>query len=271
MKIHFRHLYASLRGIFDPNSVSVAHYASFIGAKSSTKCDVYLAKSNFKTHSSLEMREIMIGLILKDMYVMKRYMKTLLILLIGYIFLGYTMNNILFMGSWLLIIFAMLSITSFSYDDAAKWNNYALTMPIRRIDLVRSKYVLSLLLILAGSVLSLVFSVTLTLAKGSPVTSELFYSQAAVVFIAIFIISAVLPLMIKFGAEKARIMMFIIVMLPSCAVILIGKSGLLNMELLNRMIADHASVLPAAGVLAVLLMLLASYLISGRLIEKIDY
>ena len=52
LKIHFRHLYAPLRGIFDPNSVSVAHYASFIGANSSTKCDVYLAKSNFQTHSS---------------------------------------------------------------------------------------------------------------------------------------------------------------------------------------------------------------------------
>ncbi|WP_320952189.1 DUF6783 domain-containing protein, partial [Hungatella effluvii] len=34
MKIHSCHLYAPLRGIFCPNSVSVAHYASFIGAKS---------------------------------------------------------------------------------------------------------------------------------------------------------------------------------------------------------------------------------------------
>ncbi|WP_349771036.1 DUF6783 domain-containing protein, partial [Hungatella effluvii] len=34
MKNHSRHLHAPLRGIFGPNSVSVAHYASFIGTKS---------------------------------------------------------------------------------------------------------------------------------------------------------------------------------------------------------------------------------------------
>ena len=49
MKIHSRHLHAPLRGIFGPNSVSVAHYASFIGAKSPTKCDAQLTESNFQT------------------------------------------------------------------------------------------------------------------------------------------------------------------------------------------------------------------------------
>ena len=51
LKIHSRHLHAPLRGIFGPNSVSVAHYASFIGAKSPTKCNVQLPESNFQTHS----------------------------------------------------------------------------------------------------------------------------------------------------------------------------------------------------------------------------
>ena len=44
-------MYAPLRGIFGPNSVSVAHYVSFIGAKSPTKCDAHLAESNFQTRS----------------------------------------------------------------------------------------------------------------------------------------------------------------------------------------------------------------------------
>ncbi|WP_373263269.1 DUF6783 domain-containing protein [Hungatella hathewayi] len=51
LKIHFRQLYAPLRGILSPNSVSVAHYASFIGAQSPTKCDAHLTKSNFQTRS----------------------------------------------------------------------------------------------------------------------------------------------------------------------------------------------------------------------------
>jgi hypothetical protein len=55
-KIHFCHLHAPLRGIFSPNSVSVAHYASFIGAKSPTKCDAQLSESNFQTHSGLRFK-----------------------------------------------------------------------------------------------------------------------------------------------------------------------------------------------------------------------
>ncbi|KAA6136279.1 hypothetical protein F2P57_21330 [[Clostridium] symbiosum] len=52
LKIHSCQLHAPLRGIFGPNSVSVAHYASLIRAKSPTKCDAQLTESNFKTDSS---------------------------------------------------------------------------------------------------------------------------------------------------------------------------------------------------------------------------
>ena len=50
LKIHSRHLYAPLRGIFGPNSVNVARYASLIGTKSPTKWDAQLTESNFQTH-----------------------------------------------------------------------------------------------------------------------------------------------------------------------------------------------------------------------------
>ena len=51
LKIHSRHLYAPLRGIFGPNSVNVARYASLIGTKSPTKWDAQLTESNFQTRS----------------------------------------------------------------------------------------------------------------------------------------------------------------------------------------------------------------------------
>ena len=52
LKIHSRHLYAPLRGIFGPNSVNVARYASLIGTKSPTKWDAQLTESNFQTRSN---------------------------------------------------------------------------------------------------------------------------------------------------------------------------------------------------------------------------
>uniref|UniRef100_UPI003EBB1845 DUF6783 domain-containing protein n=1 Tax=Enterocloster aldenensis TaxID=358742 RepID=UPI003EBB1845 len=52
MKIHSRHLYAPLRGIFGPNSGYIARYAPFIWTKSPTKWDAHLTESNFQTHPS---------------------------------------------------------------------------------------------------------------------------------------------------------------------------------------------------------------------------
>ena len=52
LKIHSRHLPAPLRGIFGPNSVNVARYASLIGTKSPTKWDAQLTESNFQTRSN---------------------------------------------------------------------------------------------------------------------------------------------------------------------------------------------------------------------------
>ena len=52
LKIHSRHLYAPLRGIFGPNSVNVARYASLIGTKFPTKWNAQLTESNFQTHPS---------------------------------------------------------------------------------------------------------------------------------------------------------------------------------------------------------------------------
>lgn len=57
LKIHSRHLHAPLRGIFGPNSVNVARYASLIGTKSPTKWDAQLTESNFQTRSSINSRD----------------------------------------------------------------------------------------------------------------------------------------------------------------------------------------------------------------------
>ncbi|WWR18954.1 DUF6783 domain-containing protein [Lachnospiraceae bacterium JLR.KK009] len=52
LKIHSSHLHPLICGIFLPNSVNVARYASFIWQKSPTNCRIHLSESNFQTRSS---------------------------------------------------------------------------------------------------------------------------------------------------------------------------------------------------------------------------
>ena len=61
LKIHSRRLHAPLRGIFGPDSVSVARYASIIGTKSPTKWDAQPTESNFQTRSRIRSIELKPG------------------------------------------------------------------------------------------------------------------------------------------------------------------------------------------------------------------
>ncbi|WWR19189.1 DUF6783 domain-containing protein [Lachnospiraceae bacterium JLR.KK009] len=51
LEIHSRHLHPLICGIFLPNSINVARYASFIWQKSPTNCRIHLSESNFQTRS----------------------------------------------------------------------------------------------------------------------------------------------------------------------------------------------------------------------------
>ncbi|WP_394926472.1 DUF6783 domain-containing protein [uncultured Robinsoniella sp.] len=53
MKIHSRHLYAPLCGIFVPNSGYVVRLSPFIRDKSPINCDAHLPESNFKTRARI--------------------------------------------------------------------------------------------------------------------------------------------------------------------------------------------------------------------------
>ena len=52
----------------------------------------------------------------------------------------------------------MITITSFSYDALAKWDRYALSLPLTRKDIVAGKYLLSIILCLLATILSFLIS-----------------------------------------------------------------------------------------------------------------
>ncbi|MEG1783233.1 MAG: ABC-2 transporter permease, partial [Oscillospiraceae bacterium] len=101
------------------------------------------------------------GLILKDLYVLSKTFKVYGVLLLFYGVFGLTTGQPNFMMGMVCVLLAMLPITSLAYDERAKWDKYALTMPINKNDIVLSKYALGLLLSLIGAVISLVASVVI--------------------------------------------------------------------------------------------------------------
>lgn len=77
------------------------------------------------------------GLIIKDFMNLKKSLKMFLIISVFYFFMAISTDNPYFFTSILTVILPITTISLFSYDDMAKWDVYALTMPFDRKKLYR--------------------------------------------------------------------------------------------------------------------------------------
>lgn len=198
------------------------------------------------------------GLLLKDLINLKSQMKILGLLLLFYIFLAYQNRDLAFLSGMLMILSVMLSITSISFDERAKWDKYALTMPLSRRQLVFSKYILNLLSITAGCLI--IFAV-LPLLGGFG--QENLLTLAATSGAALLMNSLLLPIMFKFGVEKGRYILVMLILIPSVLTMLLPKSIRFDLSVLDQ----FSSLLAVAFFLLVIGAFAVSLLLSVRIME----
>ena len=96
----------------------------------------------------------MTGLVLKDMLVMRKTLKTYVLFLAFYLLLAviglFPISTITAVTQ---IIIMMLPLSAFSFDELAKWDRYALTFPTGRRSLVGARYLFTLVMAAADLVL----------------------------------------------------------------------------------------------------------------------
>ncbi|MDL2225615.1 ABC-2 transporter permease [Eubacteriales bacterium OttesenSCG-928-M02] len=155
------------------------------------------------------------GLIIKEFLNLRKTLLYILgfIALYGVIFAS---SDGLNMGMMMAVIMAgMLTITSFSYDDLAKWPKYALSLPITRKDLVKSKYLFAGLMILLGVVAALLVGIaTEIFLRDTPDFSSMWGTLYGSVIGAAVYVGVLLPLVFQFGAEKSRYLILAGVFVP---------------------------------------------------------
>jgi hypothetical protein len=197
----------------------------------------------------------MIGLILKDFMNLKKQFKVLgLIILFYFIFSKATNNNSMF-GTMVTLVFAMLPITALSFDEKANWDKYGLTMPVSRSEVVISKYILGIIASLSAGILNFVAQLLL----GTEINADSLMMISIIFGVSILFFSLLLPIIFQFGVEKGRLLMFIVLALPTL-IILLFKDHFditLTQDLLNK--AMYA--LPLLAIAILILSMLLSILI----------
>lgn len=215
------------------------------------------------------------GLLIKDLCLMATQKRFFVIVLAMGILLTFSGQDILFLTGYLTMVFGIFAGSTISYDEMNHGMSFLLTLPVDRKQYVRSKYLFMLLLVavsvavsfllgFAGSVTGkITVDLTETLAAGS-------MTAAAVMAL----ISVFLMLILKYGAEKARLvtaLLFGAGIFGAWAFKAIGEKadGKLFINFGPGNWSNEAVALVFCG--ACVLVMLVSYVFSVRIMEKREF
>jgi len=210
----------------------------------------------------------MTGLLWKDFLVMRKALRSYLLLIGIYIILAWLdFFEYSFIITFIQVILAVLPISAFAYDEQAKWDRYAMTLPLSRSGVVGARYLFVLLLTLFTMVLGLAGTALLYLTRQAD-PLEMFLTLMVSTAVGLLIPSILLPLSYKLGAERARPCLYAVIFIPVIAVVLLVRAGVLDPSLLKGLdllapaaLAGGFVLLPLGG----LALLFVSWLISCRI------
>lgn len=165
------------------------------------------------------------GLILKDILTLRKYSNSVIAIIGFFTIFSFTTNDSGVISGMIVFLFAMMAITSFSYDELAKWDVYALSLPVSRKDVVFGKYLLAVLLTTIGTLLAVLAGLLISIFKSTS-NSELLVSCYGLFCASIIFISVLFPLIYKFGIERARILILIVFAIPTLIMHLLERMGM---------------------------------------------
>lgn len=213
------------------------------------------------------------GLLTKDLLQVKSYKRTLIIFII--VFIGCSMiqehtRNVITVMMTLGI--SIVGVATLSYDEMAKADRYLLTLPLTRKQVILSKYILVISLTIIGAILGILVSTILALAidKQLPDFQELLVLGTGAILGTGILECIKIPCIYKYGIEKGRIQVFIIM---GVLATLIGGIGWLG-KILNISLPTDYSINMVSNLLPIILMIAAivvygiSYKISYNIYNK---
>lgn len=215
------------------------------------------------------------GLIKKDLYNLGSY-KTSLIVMIIFCAIAIIGTKAVNYGPIIICtMIGMIALSTFSYDEISKANKYILTLPTNRKEIVKEKFILAIGATIFGGIIGILITIILTKIMNyiQPTNTinldynSLLFSTIGGMF-GISLIQAIqIPSIYKWGPEKGRIQMFILIFL---LVLLISGIGFLIMKSnININLEIFENFMDRFGMIFLVLLIAIMYFISYKASCKI--
>lgn len=209
----------------------------------------------------------MLGMIKKDLCMVKN--NKYLFIMAFVICIIYSFMFDMDMSFFLPFMGVISVVSTFSYDDYNNWHAYAATLPQGKLNVVKSKYVVTILLTIVLTLTSLLLGFVIGMIKNNYNFDESISSVMGEI-VAILSMAAILyPVTFKYGAEKGRIVLIIIGLGLGIVGILFSRVIKFNLpvELVLFMTKYHVLLF----ITAIVLILTISYVISKKAYLKREF
>ncbi len=208
----------------------------------------------------------MVGLIYKDLMVMKKTLLIYRIISVFYGFLDILNGRTGMMFAMVLIASTMVPISSIAYDERSKWDKIVNTTPLSRKEVVIAKYLLALVL----TVVSVIIVFVVYLFKPGMPLAENAGTVIVMGLMAMFYQAMLIPTIIKFGSEKGRMIMMVILFAPIVLLMAVAQIGIIDLSALVMFLEANTAMLPFITVAVIAAVYIGSVLLSVRIYEKKD-
>ena len=216
------------------------------------------------------------GLLIKDIRLMLGQKRFFLIVLGMGVMLMFSGDNPSSSMGYITMLLTIFSLNTISYDEHENGMSFLMTLPITRKIFVQEKYVFAGGLAIAAGAFSVILAYVVSTIRNIEVSlSEILVVGATLSAVSILIFAITLPLMIKFGSDKGRIALFVVFAVIGVLVALLAKAAenpdILLMDIMVNFSEMSAGMLVFIAVFALILMVLASYLVTVKIISKKEY
>lgn len=169
------------------------------------------------------------GLLLKDWYLICRHCRAYLMILVVFLGIGLFSPESIFFLYYPVLMAGSIPVTLLSYDSMSRWESYSRTFPYSEGQLVAAKYLISLLAVL---VTALVTVLAYGAIQGGTDWMALLSMGCMVLALGLLTPALMLPWVFKFGAEKGRIVFYVVlVLLMLVCGVFVGFSNSMEMGL----------------------------------------
>ncbi len=215
------------------------------------------------------------GLIKKDLLNLSSYKTSLLILIIFCAIAIGSTGTITFVPIIVCAITGMIALSTFNYDETSQADKYILSLPVTRQDIVLSKFILAISSTIIGALLGFLFTIFLVnilniIRPDSLIIldyNNLLTTTIGAMFGISLIQSIQIPSIYKWGAEKGRIQMFVLIFV--LVVLILGISYLVMNSNFNINLEDIENFMNKFGIITLILAMIIMYYTSFKLSLKI--